>query len=152
MKIWGKHFMSSSFQVNGQSHEVLKICIVCMCIHLYKEFNHFYLSVTCLWTNEELLLTVWTRAQRAPLRSRKKWLHDHATPGVSYAAKPSLHAHIPILHLHCKKRLAGISLTKLSLAGNNLIFPARESLVSNIPPGDGKIANLFYTVLHYCIL
>jgi hypothetical protein len=30
---------------------------------------------------------------------------------------------------HCKKRLA--------------IFPTRESLVSDIPAGDGKIANLF---------
>jgi hypothetical protein len=49
--------------------------------------------------------------------------------------------------LHCKKRLtifpplAGMSITKLSLAGNNLIFPAlRESLVSDISAGDGKIA------------
>ncbi len=45
--------------------------------------------------------------------------------------------------LHCKKRLliflspAGMSLTKLFLAG---------SLVSDIPPGDGKTANLFYSV------
>jgi hypothetical protein len=38
-----------------------------------------------------------------------------------------------------------MSPTKLSLAGNNLItvFPARESLVSDIPAGDAKIANLF---------
>ncbi len=47
---------------------------------------------------------------------------------------------------------AGISLTKLSLAGNNLIIPgniellpARESLVSDIPAGDEKTANLFYS-------
>jgi hypothetical protein len=40
-----------------------------------------------------------------------------------------------------------MSLTKLSLAGNNLIIPGRsESLVSEIPDGGGKIANLFYTV------
>jgi hypothetical protein len=53
--------------------------------------------------------------------------------------------------LHCKKRLsnfpspAGMSLTKLSLGGNNLqkLFPSRESLVSDIPDGDGKIKNLF---------
>jgi hypothetical protein len=38
---------------------------------------------------------------------------------------------------------AGMSLIKLSLAAKNLIFPARESLVSDIPAGDGKIANLF---------
>jgi hypothetical protein len=37
-----------------------------------------------------------------------------------------------------------MSLTKLSLAGNNLIIPGRRaSLVSDIPAGDGKIANLF---------
>jgi hypothetical protein len=46
--------------------------------------------------------------------------------------------------IHCKKRLAvfpsreGMSLTKLSLAGNNL---------SDIPAKDGKTANLFYSVL-----
>jgi hypothetical protein len=41
-----------------------------------------------------------------------------------------------------------MSFTKLSLAGNNLIIPgaARESLVSDIPAGDGKIVNLFYSV------
>jgi hypothetical protein len=36
-----------------------------------------------------------------------------------------------------------MSLTKLSLAENNLIIPAMESLVSDIPGGDGKIDNLF---------
>ncbi len=60
--------------------------------------------------------------------------------------------------VHCKKRLAifpssaGImSLTKLSLAGNNLttVIPARVSLVSDILAGDGKIANLFYSVEYY---
>ncbi len=48
-----------------------------------------------------------------------------------------------------------MSLTKLSLVWNSLIikiiiiiklFPARESLVSDIPAGDGKIDNLFYTL------
>jgi hypothetical protein len=44
--------------------------------------------------------------------------------------------------IHCIKRLsifpspAGISLTKLSLAGNNLNF-------SDIPAGDGNIVDLF---------
>jgi hypothetical protein len=36
-----------------------------------------------------------------------------------------------------------MSLTKLFLAGKNLIIPARESLLSDIPPRDGKIGNLF---------
>ncbi len=33
------------------------------------------------------------------------------------------------------------------LAGIIKLFPARESLVSDIPAGDEKIANLFYSVL-----
>jgi hypothetical protein len=51
--------------------------------------------------------------------------------------------------IHCQKRLAifptsaGMSLTKLSLAGSNFkVFTARESLFSDIPAGDGKIYNL----------
>jgi hypothetical protein len=36
-----------------------------------------------------------------------------------------------------------MSLTKLSLAGDNLIFPPREKLASDIQAGDGKIPNLF---------
>jgi len=39
---------------------------------------------------------------------------------------------------------AGMSLTKFSLEENNLIIPgARESLVNDIPAGEGIIANLF---------
>ncbi len=57
--------------------------------------------------------------------------------------------------IHCKKRLAVLpslarmSLTELSQEGNNYIIkltklsPARNSLVSDIPAGDGKTANLF---------
>jgi hypothetical protein len=49
-----------------------------------------------------------------------------------------------------------MSLTKLSLGGNNLymtsLFPPRESLVSDIPAGDGNIEKLFYsiTVIRNC--
>jgi hypothetical protein len=41
-----------------------------------------------------------------------------------------------------------MSLTKLSLAGNNLIFLGRESLVSDIPAGDGmgNPLTLYYSV------
>jgi hypothetical protein len=43
---------------------------------------------------------------------------------------------------------AGVSLTKLSLAGNvKKIFPFRESLVSDIPAGDEKIVNFFIGVV-----
>jgi hypothetical protein len=55
--------------------------------------------------------------------------------------------------LHRKKSLsiflspAGMSLTKLSLGGNYdviyKLFPPRESLVSDIPAGDGNIEKLF---------
>ncbi len=58
-----------------------------------------------------------------------------------------------LYNLHCKKSfsifpsLAGMSLTKLSLGGNNdviyKLFPPRESLVSDIPAGDGNIEKLF---------
>ncbi len=57
-----------------------------------------------------------------------------------------------------KNRLAvfmspgGMPLTKLSLARNNLIIPARESLVSDIPAGDGKTSNLFLQCGAYWIL
>jgi hypothetical protein len=43
-----------------------------------------------------------------------------------------------------------MSLTKLSLGRNNdviyKLFPPRESLVSDIPAGDGNIKKLFYSV------
>ncbi len=68
------------------------------------------------------------------------------TPLISYNQTE------PTSGLHCKKRLAvfqspaGMSLTKLSLTGSNLIIPIRESLVSDIPAGDGKTNNFFYSV------
>jgi hypothetical protein len=56
--------------------------------------------------------------------------------------------------LHRKKSFsifpspAGMSLTKHSLGGNNLymtsLFPPRESLVSDIPAGDGNIEKAFF--------
>jgi hypothetical protein len=58
-------------------------------------------------------------------------------------------------YAHFEKRLTifpspdGMSLTELSMAGNNLIIyqPCRESLVSAVQSGDMKIVNLFYGVL-----
>jgi hypothetical protein len=50
---------------------------------------------------------------------------------------------------------AGMSTTKLSLGGNILymtsLFPPRESLVSNIPAGDGNIEKFFYGVVRRCM-
>jgi hypothetical protein len=58
--------------------------------------------------------------------------------------------------MHCKKSfsifpsLAGMSLIKLSLGGyydvTYKLFLPRESLVSDIPAGDGNIEKLFYCV------
>jgi hypothetical protein len=44
-----------------------------------------------------------------------------------------------------------MSLTKLSVDGNNYckLFPARESLFSDTPSGDGKMANLFYSLFSW---
>jgi hypothetical protein len=60
-------------------------------------------------------------------------------------------------NIHCKKELAvfpspaGMSLIKLFLGGNNLVFsPPRESLVSDIPAGDGKMANSFLQCICSC--
>jgi hypothetical protein len=39
-----------------------------------------------------------------------------------------------------------MSLTKLSLPGILKLFPARKSLVSDIPARDSKSDNLFYSV------
>ncbi len=54
------------------------------------------------------------------------------------------------IRIHCKKRLAifpsppaGMSLTKLSLARNNKNYSRPGRVVSDIPAGDGIIANLF---------
>ncbi len=52
---------------------------------------------------------------------------------------------------------AGMSPTKLSMGGNNKVinklFPPRESLVSDIPAGDGNIEKLFLRctlIICYC--
>jgi hypothetical protein len=52
-------------------------------------------------------------------------------------------------NIHCKKSIsifpspAGVTLANLSLGGNNLTISSRESLVSDIPDGDGKSDDLF---------
>ncbi len=84
------------------------------------------------------------------------WLYIHPSDS-RYLKKYQLHFSTPLTRrcrriLHCKNRLAifpspgGMSPNKLSLAGNKKSFLAKTSLVSDIPAGDGKIANLFYSV------
>ncbi len=47
-----------------------------------------------------------------------------------------------IKKMHCRKEVSGFPV-QLSQAGNIYLFPAWESLVSDIPAGEGKTANLF---------
>ncbi len=60
------------------------------------------------------------------------------------------HVLVQHLYIHCKKRLAVFpvhsrDVTNQTLPGREYLnySPARESLVSDIPAGDGKTANLF---------
>jgi hypothetical protein len=46
--------------------------------------------------------------------------------------------------VYCKKK--GSCFPFPSLEGIIKLFPARENLVSDIPAGDGKTSNLFYSV------
>ncbi len=73
----------------------------------------------------------------------------------SSSQKKSLFADLQIWgYLHCKKRLAvfpspaGMSLTKLSLVGNNLIIPGQGEFGKWHPHLGRKTANLFYSVGH----
>jgi hypothetical protein len=96
------------------------------------------------------------RSGRVCRRPAYRRLRMKPTPGSGPRPPPAraLHFSVPV---HCKKRLAiflslaGISLTKLSLAaGNNLT--AREILVSDIPARAGKIDNLFLQCTHSSII
>ncbi len=55
--------------------------------------------------------------------------------------------------IHCKKRFvifpspAGVSLTKLSVAGNDLVIPGQGEF-GDIPAGDGKMTNLFLQCIY----
>ncbi len=69
---------------------------------------------------------------------------------LSAVGKNVVNLTVPLVLIHYKKRLAifpfsaGMSLTKLSLAENKInYFCQREFSYSDIPAGDGKIANLF---------
>ncbi len=48
--------------------------------------------------------------------------------------------------LHCKKRFTVQGSPNSPWPGLIKLFPQRETLVSDIPAGDGKTANLFYSV------
>ncbi len=89
---------------------------------------------------------------------RQNYSHLPYTPKCvmfySYTVKKlSLKSLYKSVHsLHCKKRLAvfpspaGMSLTKLSLAGNNLIIPTQGEFGKWHPGWGRKTANIFYSV------
>jgi hypothetical protein len=59
--------------------------------------------------------------------------------------------------VHCKKRLAiflsqaWLSLTKSRWPGIIKFFPAKKSLVCDMPARDGKMANLFLQCIVLCL-
>jgi hypothetical protein len=61
---------------------------------------------------------------------------------------------VSILSVHGKKKVSDIPVSsrdvtyQLSLGGNNLIIPSRESLVSDIQAGDGRSLTFFYSVFY----
>jgi hypothetical protein len=75
----------------------------------------------------------------------KNWASKHSEQHIHSISLP--------VTIHCKKgsRFSrpqpGCHLLNSPWAGIIKLFPARESLVSDTPAGDGKIANLFYSVL-----
>ncbi len=58
-----------------------------------------------------------------------------------------------VYNMHCNKSQRfsrpqpGCHLPNSPRPGNIILFPAGESLVSDIPAGDGKTANIFFTVV-----
>ncbi len=103
--------------------------------------GHSFAYVAHLW----FLRDVWIRTKSAPIpHLATPPLASH--PSLTYS-HPSLRGIIKRLAIFLSP--AGMSPTKLFLAGNNLIIiPTRESLVSGIPAGDGKNANLFLQCMH----
>jgi len=65
-------------------------------------------------------------------------------PNIENTAQTSAHIEQTI---HCKKNVRDSWICfDQTFLGLGLLFPARESLVSDIPAGDGNTLNLFYSV------
>ncbi len=57
--------------------------------------------------------------------------------------------------VHCKKKVSDFPVPSRDVTnqpGLIKLFPSRESLVSDIPAWDGKMASLFYSVGHQIFL
>jgi hypothetical protein len=97
------------------------------------------------WTNiaavRSLVQPGWNPAKKRLLTQKKNREQRLKNSFLLRRVKKS-HRVINSNNIHCKKG-SWFSLSKLPLAGNNLIIPARESLVLDIPAEDGKISNLF---------
>ncbi len=81
---------------------------------------------------------------------------NEKTKNIGWREKREEASGIKTLRVHRKKKVREFPVpsrdatTKLSLGGNNDVitelFLPRGSLVSDIPAGDGKLVNLFFTV------
>ncbi len=58
---------------------------------------------------------------------------------------------LKVLYMHCKKKVSDLPVPSRD-AGNNKLFPARKSLIGKIPARDGKLTNLFYSVVAVFLL
>ncbi len=85
-------------------------------------------------------------------KSVKRWKRQHYTLSYSMCLLVIVQTDekVRFTHSYTVKKVSGkfppparMWLTKLFLVGNIKLFPSRESLVSDIPSGDGKTANLF---------
>jgi hypothetical protein len=108
------------------------------------------------WGRKDSICLIFCLVQ--PVLVAAAWGCKHNSPPLY---SPS-HEMLPVLSsgrkvpVHCKKRLpvlpspVGRSLTKLYLGGKNdvmyKLFPPRESLIGDIPAGDGNSEKLFYGV------
>jgi hypothetical protein len=133
-------------------------------IHIFHLFSFLHLKrysklrspVAWTWTKVHLLDDMSLNSMYRSQLLRLHTMHRLRIVAILYAV-PLWYALGPLLYdtIHRKKSFsifpaspAGMSLTNLSLGGNNLymtsLFPPRESSVGDIPAGDGNIEKFFY--------
>jgi len=111
---------------------------------LYQGLGDLLRNFVCMLVNSLI-----TFHNNKPVQNLSIISHSHKTQILAYRTVKKLwecpHYAKPIL-LKKGYRFSRLqpALTKLSWPGINKVFPARESLVSDIPAGDGKNYNLFF--------
>ncbi len=152
--------------------ESSKSCFLTLCslwLILFQRMHQMsiYMSAHCahaagfFYIGAQRLISRAFRAQPLPGAAPARGTDFSHSAGNLHHQRLRPHTHVSVnipLSLHRKKRFsifpspAGISLTKLSLGGNNLymtsLFLPRESLVSDIPAflGTGISESFFYVV------